>query len=145
MAITFTVGKKYSSIHELKTYIKRYNEANYVKLIADDCKPKKAAAKKGIAKPITDSIAYNYIQYVCHYSGKHKSQKPKDVRKNTSCKIGCPFKLRFLATENGNELEVITFEPSHKGHENENMNGNLNYLSVCLHVFFRKLGFAYQL
>ena len=54
-------------------------------------KPKKGAAKKGSAKPakpITDSIAYNYVQYVCHYSGKHKSQKTKDVRKTTTCKIG---------------------------------------------------------
>ena len=61
MAFTFTVGKKYSSKDELKRDIKRFNEANYVKLIVDDSQTKKAAAKKGIAH----IILYCYLdQYV---------------------------------------------------------------------------------
>ena len=46
MAFTFTVGKKYSSIDELKRDIKKYNEANYVKLIVDDSQTKQEESYK---------------------------------------------------------------------------------------------------
>ena len=124
-AFTFTLGKKYSSIADVKKDIKKYNVENFVKLVVDDSCTKKTAAKRGCAKPITDEVGYNFIQYVCHYSGKFKSQKSKDVRETTTCKIECEFKLRFLATEDGKELEIIVFHPVHKNHSNTEQEFNL--------------------
>ncbi|KAL1436291.1 hypothetical protein MTO96_049804 [Rhipicephalus appendiculatus] len=79
------LGQKSSSFEELESAIAHYERTIYAEFWISKSRTIDAARKKGIARPIVDSLSYYSLTYSCKHGGRpHQSKstgaRPKQTR-----------------------------------------------------------------
>ena len=60
------------------------------------------------------ALKYYEVKYVCHQGGQFRSGRNKGIHPNTStAKTGCPFKLHFMVSLDGQMLQLRSWDIGH--------------------------------
>ena len=113
----FSVAQVFSSLTELKAAVGKYQQDKLCVLSKADTRTIEAAQKKCPNKSLNRDLKYCEAKFVCHHGGTYKSGRGKGMRPNQStAKTGCPFKLQFWSTLDGQMLQLrnSTLEHNHK-------------------------------
>ena len=106
MSLVFHVGQRFSSFDELSQAIKQYQDENMCVLVTRDSRSVEAAQKRLANKILNPALKYNDVKYACHHGGDYRKRGKKGERQTSTAKIGCPFRLQFRTTEDGQQLEL---------------------------------------
>ena len=113
----FSIGQLFSSWTELGLAIEKFQQETLCVLSKADTRTIEAAQKKCPNKSLNKDLKYYEAKFVCHHGGSYKPGRGKGLRPNQSTvKTGCPFKLQFRASIDGQRLQLrnLTLEHNHE-------------------------------
>ena len=113
----FVLASSSASWTELEVAIEKFQQETLCVLSKADTRTIEAAQKKCPNEPLNKDLKYYKIKFVCHHGGSYKPGHGKGPRPNQSTvKIGCPFKLQFRASIDGQMLQLrnLTLEHNHE-------------------------------
>ena len=111
----FFVGRKFSSMSELETAKKVYEDSHYFELWKRDVRTLTSAAKrvpKKVAKANQD-LKYYSLRLTCKFGGKAVESGKERKRKTKSFRQGCPFEVYIALSEDGKYLQVNRISKQH--------------------------------
>ena len=111
----FFVGRKFSSMSELETAKKVYEDSHYFELWKRDVRTLTSAAKrvpKKVAKANQD-LKYYSLRLTCKFGGKAVESGKVRKRKTKSFRQGCPFEVYIALSEDGKYLQVNRISKQH--------------------------------
>ena len=112
----FCIGQLLSSWRELEVAIEKFQDTLCV-LSKADTWTIEAAQKRCPNKSFNKELKYYEAKFVCHRGGLYKPGRGKGLRPNQSTvKTGCPCKLQFRASIDGQMLQLrnLTLEHNHE-------------------------------
>lgn len=107
----FHIGMKFQSFNELETFIKNYENANFVNLKIRESR-KIDSMKQRVSRPISNALVYYEITYICYFGPQYRKRN-NGLRDKRSLKRDCPFKVTLRVSIDGESLEVRTYQCEH--------------------------------
>ena len=123
----YFVGKQYNNFKSLEDDLRKFEEENYINLRKRDSHTIKAKKKKGKCMQYKDELVFHDIQYICKHGGDYRP-KTNHIRTSTTCKTNCPFTVKFVVNNEGDQLVCTQFKKEHN-HE-INKDGSLQIIHI---------------
>ena len=108
MSSVLSLGQKFNTYDELDAAIKQYQTQNFCVLVTKDSRSIEAAQKR-----LNPELKYNELKFACHHEGENRKRVTKGERQTATSKIGCPFRMHFKTTEDGQQLMLKNWINEH--------------------------------
>lgn len=111
---TFTKGDLFPSWKALSEAVEIYQRDHHVQLWRRDSRKLETAVKRYTKRSFNSELEYFDVSWNCIHGGRiHKSRSGGDRPNTSTYRQACPFTMKFRATKDGQQLELVNFEDCH--------------------------------
>jgi len=113
MVALLHIGKSFSNYDDLRKEIDNFEKTEDIELWVRDSRTVNAASKRARRKILNPALVYAELTYACVFGGRKPSDRNKErIHSQTSAK-GCPYKVRFSTSNDGQSLVVKEMHTDH--------------------------------
>lgn len=106
----FKVGVRFASFATLEEMVQQFGHKTQTTFWKRDAR---TIAKTQISRTINPSLIYYQLVYACSKGGRKFKKSGTNVRQSYTYKRDCPVHIRFIASADGQALEVTSFDGNH--------------------------------